>query len=331
MAVFLLPGLGGVNAAREVEMPEFTGITRWLNTDAPLTKASLQGKVVLIDFWTYSCINCIRTFPHLTAWHKNYADQGLVIVGVHTPDFDFEKDEANVKAALAKHGISYPVAMDNDYGTWRAYANRYWPSHYLMDRRGRLRYRHFGEGNYAETEAKIRELLAEGGAAAPAPTASPAAADLSKIKTPEIYLGYERLESLGNAEKIEPGRRQTFRVSKSPTLNKFYLAGDWRIAKKFAVAETAGGKILIRYEADKANMVLDTADGKEAVVEVYIDGRPATAENKGADVVLENGSAFCRVREARLYNLTRSENGGRHTLELRFASPGVRAYTFTFG
>ncbi len=318
--------------AREVEMPEFAGIVRWLNTEKPLTRADLRGKVVLVDFWTYSCINCIRTFPHVTSWHRKYADQGLVIVGVHTPEFDFEKNEDNVRAALAKHGIAYPVAMDNDYKTWRAYSNRYWPAHYLMDRRGRLRYTHFGEGQYRETEDKIRQLLAEDGPA-PVPAQGPALpeADLSRIKTPELYLGHERLSALGNGEKVLPDRRQTFREPKSLAAHRFCLVGEWFIAEKFARVEAAGAKVLVRYEADGAHMVLDTADGSEVAAEVYIDGRPATAQNKGADVVLENGLALCRVRGARLYNLARAAGPGLHTLELRFRAPGVRAYTFTFG
>lgn len=327
-----LTALAAAARARDVEMPEFTGISRWLNTDQPLTKEGLKGKVVLVDFWTYSCINCIRTFPHVTSWHEKYAAQGLVIVGVHTPEFDFEKQEDNVRAALAKYGITYPVAMDNDYKTWRAYSNRYWPAHYLMDRQGRLRYTHFGEGKYRETEDKIRELLAEGGPApVPAESPAPPEADLSRVKTPELYLGYERLSALGNRQKVLPDRRQTFREPQSLAPHRFSLAGDWFIAAKFARAEAAGAKILIRYEADKAHMVLDTADGSEAVVEVYIDGKPATADNKGADVALKDGLALCRVRSARLYNLSRNTGQGRHVLELRFRSPGVRAYTFTFG
>jgi thiol-disulfide isomerase/thioredoxin len=322
----------GLLWSREVKMPEFTGITRWLNTDAPLTRAGLEGKVVLVDFWTYSCINCIRTLPHVTDWHEKYADQGLVIVGVHTPEFDFEKKEANVRAALAKHGIAYPVAMDNAYGTWRAYSNRYWPAHYLMDRRGVLRYRHFGEGNYEETERKIRELLTEGGGTLRASgSLSPAADDLSKVKTPEIYLGFERLSALANRERVQAGRRQTFKDSSTPAAHKFALAGEWRLSAKFASAEAAGARILLTYEADRANVVLDTADGKEALVEVLVDGRPATADNKGTDVVLENGKALLRIREARLYNVARTPAGGRHGLELRFTVPGARAYTFTFG
>jgi thiol-disulfide isomerase/thioredoxin len=322
----------GPARAREVEMPEFTGIARWLNTDGPLTKAGLKGKVTLVDFWTYSCINCIRTLPHVTAWHGTYADQGLVIVGVHTPEFDFEKDEGNVRAAMAKHGIAYPVAQDNDYKTWRAYSNRYWPAHYLFDRKGVLRYHHFGEGNYDKTEAKIRELLAEGGGPAGAEGAlSPAADDLSKVKTPEIYLGFERLSALANRERVQPNRRQTFKNPSAPGPHKFALAGEWRLSAKFAVAEAAGARILLTYEADRANMVLDTAEGKEAIVEVLVDGRPATAGNKGTDVVLENGKALLRIREARLYNLARTPAGGRHALELRFTAPGARAYTFTFG
>lgn len=315
-------------SAKDVPMPEIRGITQWLNTDKPLTPQDLKGKVVLVDFWTYSCINCIRTFPHLVSWHEKYADQGLVIIGVHTPEFDFEKDPRNVKAAIAKHGIPYPVAMDNDYATWRAYSNRYWPAHYLADRQGIVRYTHFGEGNYAETEKKIVELL---GHAAAKTNASPMDKDLSGIKSPEIYLGHQRLAALGNKEKVIPDQVRNFRAPDSVKLNKFYLSGDWRIAKEFAALESDKGKIIVRYHADKANMVLGAKDGRDVTAEIYIDGKPAQAQNKGTDVQLVDGKAVCRIGPYRLYNLTHTKDGGPHTLEIRFLSPGVKAFTFTFG
>jgi thiol-disulfide isomerase/thioredoxin len=332
-AAFAFLLAAGPASAKDVPLPEIRGIAHWLNTDRPLTPDDLRGKVVLIDFWTYSCINCIRTFPHLNDWHRRYASRGLVIVGVHTPEFAFEKDPANVRAALAEHGIAYPVAMDNDYATWRAFSNRYWPAHYLADRGGVVRYTHFGEGNYAETERAIERLLAEGGEAAPAavPAERPPAADLSRVKTPEIYLGYERLSRIANREPVLPDRRQTFREPDAPAPGRFHLAGEWRVAKTYAELEGPAGKIVVRYDADKANMVLASADGRELIAEVYVDGRPATAENRGRDVVLEGGRALCRVREPRLYNLAATAAAGRHTLELRFLSPGARAYTFTFG
>jgi thiol-disulfide isomerase/thioredoxin len=319
--------------AKDVSMPDIQGISHWLNTDKPLTREDLRGKVVLVDFWTYSCINCILTFPHINSWHEKYADKGLLIIGVHTPEFDFEKEANNVKAAVAKYGIRYPVAMDNDYKTWRAYSNRYWPAHYLADRKGFVRYTHFGEGNYEETERRIVELLAQGGSP-PSPSGAKSAtteAEDSGTRTPEIYLGYLRLAVIGNPEKIMPDRRQTFRGPMEIADDKFYLSGGWRIAREYAALETAPGKILIRYEAGKANMVLDTDAGQEVAAEVYVDGRPATLDNKGSDVVLEKGKAVCRIREPRLYNLTKTKDSGRHTLELRFMSPGIRAYTFTFG
>lgn len=316
--------------AKEVKMPEFAGITQWLNSP-PLTKESLKGKVVLVDFWTYSCINCIRSLPHVVEWHKKYEKSGLVIVGVHAPEFAFEKNADNVKKAVAQHGITYPVALDNDHATWRAYANRYWPAHYLMDRHGILRYRHFGEGNYAETENMIRTLLAEGGSLPAEAPSLKNQTDFAKIKTPEIYLGYERLAALANAEKIQPGKRQAFKEPKSLPPHRFSLAGEWRVAAEYAAAEGAPAAIAIVYEAQKANMVMDTAQGQEVEAEVLIDGRPATAENKGTDVILENGRAICPIKSARLYNLSKTEGGGTHRLELRFSKPGARVYTYTFG
>lgn len=317
--------------AKETLMPEFVGISDWINSDKALRRNDLRGKVVLIDFWTYTCINCIRTLPYVKAWHEKYHAQGLEIVGVHSPEFAFEKDLANVQAAVKKYGLPYPVGLDNDHQTWNAYANRYWPAHYLFDREGRLRYHHFGEGNYDVTEQTIQGLLAEGGRK-PEQALTPVSRDteFAKIKTPEIYLGYLRLSSIGNPERIRPDSKQTFLEPKKLKRNKFYLTGDWHIAREFVRLESASGKILLRFEAGKANLVIRSAAGVEIDAEILIDDQPATAHNKGADVTLENGRALCRISSSRLYNLV-AAGYGEHTLEIRFLRPGVEAYAFTFG
>ncbi|MBI4395786.1 MAG: thioredoxin family protein [Elusimicrobia bacterium] len=306
--------------ARRAEMPEFEGITQWLNTQEPLTRGELKGRVVLIDFWTYSCVNCIRTMPHVKSWYEKYHDKGLEIVGIHTPEFRFEKDPRNVQAAIDRHRLPFPVAMDNDYKMWSAYSNRYWPAHYLADPSGSVVFQQFGEGNYDKMESKIRELLGLKGPAAEG-TAPREGADLAKPHTPEIYLGYERLSKIGNREGVSRGKTQTFLEPKDIKADTFYLVGDWRIEKEFARLMSPEGKILVRYTSNKANMVLDTENGQEVPVDVYVDGKPATDANRGIDD---------RISDSRLYNFTRTAHG-EHVLELRFKRPGVRAYTFTFG
>jgi thiol-disulfide isomerase/thioredoxin len=327
-----LAGAASVARASGPRMPELVGVTRWFNTPKPLARDDLHGRVVLVDFFTYSCINCIRTLPHVTQWDRRYRDAGLTIVGVHSPEFAFEKNPANVEAALKRFGIEYPVAMDNDHATWNAYQNRYWPAEYLVDRDGVVRYQHFGEGHYDEMEQHIRDLLCEGRPKLRLPPPTSVVTEMPRPMTPEIYLGSARLSNLGNGPPVAAGVDLTFAEPEKLDLDRFYLAGRWRFAPEQTTLASDQGKIILRFRANQANMVL--ADGAGASVEVLIDGQPATADNKGADVSLEGGKAICHVKAARLYGLARFASAtapAEHTLEIRIAARGLHAYTFTFG
>ncbi|HVC09020.1 MAG TPA: thioredoxin family protein [Elusimicrobiota bacterium] len=313
-------------------MPAFAGISQWFNTKKPLTPESLKGKVVLVDFWTYSCVNCLRTLPHLEAWYKRYAPYGFVIVGVHSPEFSFEKQADNVRMALQKYGITYPVAMDNDLKTWDAYENHYWPAHYFIDRKGVIRYVHFGEGDYAQSEGHIRDLLKEGGAKiSGAETQLPEAVDFALINSPEMYLGYSRQEYMGNSETIEPGKSRDFKAPAAAdyALNHFYLDGRWTVTREFARADKPGAEIILSFDASRANLVLGAEKGP-VEAEIFLDGKPETAVNKGQDVRLSRGRATCVISRPRLYNLSHAPYG-QHVIVIKFLSPGARAYAFTFG
>ncbi len=313
-------------------MPPFAGVTSWLNSP-PLTPESLKGKVVLVDFWTYSCINCIRTLPYVTSWYGKYEDKGLVVVGVHTPEFAFEKSEKNVAEATRRHGIGYPVALDNEYATWDAYDNSYWPAEYLFDAKGRLRYTHFGEGNYDVTEKHIQDLLAEAGADASVPvTDMPTTTDFSKIGTPETYIGYGRQEFLGSEEEVLRDRTQEYTSALSPDRNLFYLEGSWRVEAERAVLAKAPGEIVFRYLASNANLVMGPGIGGKKRAIVTVDGAPVPQAMRGADVKDEGGYTMVTVDEERLYSLVDGKGAyEEHTLRIRFLDEGVEAYAFTFG
>jgi len=318
----------------EAAMPEFSGVAGWLNTE-PLTKESLVGKVVLVDFWTYSCINCIRTIPHLKRWHEAYRERGLVIVGVHTPEFAFEKASGNVEAAVRRFGITYPVALDDEYRLWNAYRNRYWPAHYFIDAHGNIRYHHFGEGSYDHSEAVIRALLKEAGTLPEhvwAQTSPPGGTDFQGIGTPETYLGWQRLEYLGSPESVRPGAAQHYSAIKDPALNVFYFGGLWEIHDECAEPRETGARIIYKFKAAKVNLVMEGAPAGLSA-EVRLDGVPLPRGKAGADVAVgPSGKAVVTVREGRLYELVdlKGEYGG-HTLELIFQEPGVKAFAFTFG
>ena len=291
--------------------PEFTGISQWFNSQ-PLLLESLRGKVVLIDFWTYSCINCLRTLPYLTRWDETYRDDGLVIVGVHTPEFAFERDPANVRAAIAELGIKYPVALDPEFATWDAWSNRYWPAEYFVDRQGHVRFAHFGEGAYEEKEAVIRRLLAEPELP---PPVSGALADHTPDgpQTPETYLGYARLESIvGSPLTID--QEAEYALPEFVPENTFGLGGRWTIERERAIAG-AGASLRLEYLGDHVYLVLGAPPGG-GLVEVNVDGRHVKT---------------VPVRGHRLYELVSTAGEPRfRTLDLRF-TPGVEAYAFTFG
>lgn len=309
------------------QAPDFAGIERWLNTDSALTMEGLRGKVVLIDFWTYSCINCIRTLPYVTGWYEKYKDQGFVVVGVHTPEFAFEKKTANVAEALVRYGINYPVAQDNDYGTWRAYNNRYWPAHYLIDTEGTVREYHFGEGNYRETEQAIQSLLAEAGQQVEMDVLSGIVADTSgKKQTPETYLGSARIARFASPERIT-GAAQAFTAPDSLKNGSFAYAGNWKVESERALALDAA-TLTLRFEGKKVFLVMAPPEGAASgSVKVFLDEHPIIQELSGADV--RDGKVL--VDGERLYELFDGRGTtGEHLLRLEFETGGTAVYAFTF-
>jgi cytochrome c biogenesis protein CcdA/thiol-disulfide isomerase/thioredoxin len=305
--------------------PEFIGNERWFNTpgNRPLTLRGLRGRVVLVDFWTYSCINCIRTFPYLKAWDARYRGDGLTIVGVHTPEFPFEREAGNVEAAIEENEIRYPVAQDNEQATWNAYGNQYWPAEYFVDARGRVRYVHFGEGEYDEKEEVIRELLAEAGRGVTGRRTQVKAVEPSaRVTTPETYLGAARAERFTNPG-LSPGRHD-FHGAPSPGDDEFAYRGRWRIG--FDSATAAGGSGLdLDFGARRVYLVLGSP-GRGRRVRVLLDGRPISAAQAGADVE----AGVVTVTAQRLYSLVDLPRVGRHLLTLE-PEAGVEGYAFTFG
>ena len=302
-----------VSAATTAELadygraPDFAHISAWLNT-RPLSLASLRGKVVLVDFWTYSCINCLRTLPHLEAWDRAYRKDGLVIVGVHTPEFAFEHSLSNVREAARRLGVRYPVALDNDYATWNAYSNQYWPAEYLVDRRGHVRHYHFGEGEYDRTEQLIRQLLAPERAKLPSVTAIADQTPMAAT-TPESYLGYDRLDRYAGSG-ITRDRFATYRFPKTLGLDELAYGGSWLVGAERIMAGR-DARLRLHFHAHDVYLVL----GGSGTVRVRVDGRPTRT---------------VRVNGDRLYTLLSGTRLREGLLELRF-SPGVEAYAFTFG
>lgn len=331
----------------EGKAPELVGIDGWINTK-PLSMRDLKGKVVLVDFWTYSCINCIRTFPYLKGWYEKYKDSGFVILGLHAPEFEFEKNKDNVDQAIKKYGLAYPVALDSEHATWNAYANQYWPAHYLIDAKGDIRYHHFGEGSYEETESAIQKVLLEDGLLTVdkiTQASPPPESDLSHIASPEMYFGYLRINNLGNVGKeARPDQTYTFSLPEKFEENRFYLGGMWAIRPEFAELVGDKGTVVLRYKADKVNMVLgfgseasnaaqaESSDGAPVMSEVKLDGMDLATGNGGTDVDIKANRSFFSLKEARLYNLVKGTGDGAwHTIEITFLRKGVRAFTFTFG
>lgn len=303
---------------------EFTGISKWLNSD-PLTLQGLRGKVVLVDFWTYTCINCIRTLPFVTGWYEKYKDQGLVVVGVHTPEFEFEKKTENVENAIDQYNITYPVAQDNDYATWRAYDNHYWPAKYLIDKDGNVRYFHFGEGEYEETEIAIQELLKEAGTAVSQDTIDMPDFTPTGRQTPETYLGSARIDRFVSPESII-GKKQVFTTPVSIPEHSFAFGGEWTVGEEQAIAGK-NAQLKLNFYAQQVYLVI-TQDNGGGSVRVFLDGKQVGTESAGADV--KNG--VVTLDAARLYHLI-DLHGEKdsHTLELFFDTPGTAVYAFTFG
>lgn len=288
--------------------PDFIGIDKWLNTSDPLTIQSLKGKVVLVDFWTYSCINCIRTLPYVTKWYDTYKDQGLVVVGVHTPEFPFEKIASNVQDAMKRYGINYPVAHDNEYATWNNYHNQFWPAEYLIDKNGDIVYTHFGEGNYDHTENAIRELLGLNMA-----KESVQSSDLNKIGSPEMYFGTARLQNLTPDQRASSSVAE-FSLPKKLDLNYFALQGTWQFNPEYAELTKPNGTIQLKFHSAKLYMVAQSA--KPITLKIKVDGKAQP------DVV---------VSASQLYTLFDSSQYVDHIIEITVPDAGFEAYTFTFG
>jgi cytochrome c biogenesis protein CcdA/thiol-disulfide isomerase/thioredoxin len=318
----------------EGALPPLSGAVEWLNSP-PLTAEMLKGKVVLVDFWTYSCINCLRSIPYVRAWAEKYKDQGLVVIGVHAPEFPFEKNVDNVKQAVAKLKIDYPVAIDNDYAIWRAFNNEYWPADYFVDVQGRIRHHYFGEGDYAESEKTIQQLLAEAGdrnlpsgVVLVNASGAQAASDESDVKSPETYIGYLRAENFVSPGGVVNDARHLYEPG-SPQLNEWGLAGDWTIGGQHARLDEKDGAISYRFHARDLHLVLGPgADGKPVRFRVTIDGA-APGESRGADVTADGEGV---VTDDRLYQLVRQTGPiVDRTFTIQFLDPGVQAYAFTFG
>jgi len=315
-------------------MPPLTGATTWINTP-PLTTEQLRGKVVVVDFWTYSCINCIRSIPYVRAWAEKYKDQGLVVIGVHTPEFAFEKSEANVRQNVQRLGITYPVAMDNDFAIWRAFRNQYWPAHYFIDAKGQIRHHHFGEGDYAGSERVIQQLLKEAGAAGVADdvvrvqaSGAEAAADMGQVGSPETYVGYARAENFRSPGGLARDGVKTY-AGAPLQLNDWSLAGDWRVTREHADLQKAGGRVAFRFKARDLHLVMGPSQtGATPRFRVTIDGA-APGVDAGSDI---DAQGLGRIQGERLYQLIRQVGPVRErTFEIEFLDPGVQVFAFTFG
>lgn len=319
----------------EGEMPSLTGAVSWLNS-APLTSSGLRGKVVMIDFWTYSCINCLRALPYVKQWYAQYKDRGFVVIGIHAPEFAFEKNEGNVKRAVRDLGITYPVALDNNYAIWQAFNNQYWPAHYFIDAMGQIRGHHFGEGNYEESEQTIRRLLDEAGAHDLPTVASniknegvQAASDQHQVSSPETYVGYERAKSFVSPGDFARDQSRTYTAPVDLRLNDWALIGMWRVDPEKAVSTAGGGKVTFRFHARDLHLVLGPGtDGKGVRFRVTVDGKEP-GKDHGVDV---DGGGTGVAREQRLYQLLRQTDGVQdRTFTIEFLDAGVQVYSFTFG
>ncbi|MBS4085273.1 cytochrome c biogenesis protein DipZ [Pseudomonas rustica] len=319
----------------EGQLPPLDGAVQWLNSP-PLDAQALKGKVVLVDFWTYSCINCLRTLPYVKAWAEKYRDQGLVVIGVHAPEFAFERDVGNVTKAMKELGINYPVAIDNDYKIWRAFNNEYWPAHYFADAQGRIRYHHFGEGDYAESERVIQQLLREAGSKSVADGLINAdakgvqlAPDMNEVQSPETYLGYQRAEHFVPETSLLPNKVSVYVPPANLALNDWSLGGQWNVGAERATAGATASRIVYRFHARDLHLVLGPgADGKPVRFKVLIDGQ-APGDAHGVDVSPDGAG---QVTEQRLYQLVRQSGGVKdRTFSIEFLDPGVSAYAFTFG
>jgi cytochrome c biogenesis protein CcdA len=338
------PGVAAVSAADsslvlddEGPMPDLSGAIAWLNS-APLTRDSLRGKVVVVDFWTYSCINCLRALPYVEGWAEKYKDAGLVVIGVHTPEFAFEKEPANVEKAVRDLKIGYSVAIDSNDVIWQAFQNEYWPAHYFIDGKGRIRHHHFGEGDYEGSEQVIQQLLKENGATSlsavamtmnVSATGAEAAPDNQDVRSHETYIGYERAEHFASVQAIAQDASKAYVPRPRLSLNQWALSGTWKVEPESAVLKGSSGKIVFRFHARDLHLVLGpTKDGKSVRFRVTVDGTPP-GDDHGSDTGA-NGAGT--VEGHRLYQLIRQKGTVEdRTFEIEFLDPGVQAFAFTFG
>ncbi|MFA6228575.1 MAG: cytochrome c biogenesis protein DipZ [Rhodanobacter sp.] len=318
----------------EGTMPSLAGATQWLNSP-PLTTQSLRGKVVLVDFWTYSCINCIRTLPYVRGWYDKYKDHGLVVIGVHAPEFAFEKNPDNVAKAVKGLGVDYPVALDNDYAIWKGFNNEYWPAHYFIDAQGQIRHHHFGEGNYHESEDVIRQLLTEagqknlpGGYVDDDHHGVEAASSGDRSRSPETYVGYARAMNFVGG-KVTHDESADYRAPDTLAINQWTLTGRWTVHDESTQLDKAGGSIVYRFRGRDLHLVLGPgSNGKPVRFRVTIDGKPPGVDH-GMDTDADGNGT---VDSQRLYQLVRQASGtGERLFEITFLDPGVQAYAFTFG
>jgi cytochrome c biogenesis protein CcdA/thiol-disulfide isomerase/thioredoxin len=317
-------------------MPPLDGATEWINSE-PLTAEALRGKVVVVDFWTYSCINCLRALPFVKAWYEKYRDQGLVVIGIHSPEFAFEKDLRNVRREVKDLGVTYPVAVDNDYKLWRAFGNQYWPAHYFIDANGNIRHTHFGEGEYDASERVIQQLLVEAGnataAAAGLVTAEGEGAALpsndADVLSPETYVGHSRADNFASPGGQVQDEAHAYTLPSKLSLNEWGFDGTWTVHEEDAVLNAAPGRIAFRFQARDLHLVLGPGpDGKPVRFRVKLDGAPP-GDDHGVDV---DAAGEGTVTEQRLYQLVRQSGDVRaHVFEIEFLDPGVMAYAFTFG
>ncbi|SCE99331.1 redoxin domain-containing protein [Micromonospora chokoriensis] len=310
-----------------VHLPPFTGAAGWLNTE-PLGPDDLRGRVVLVNFWTLTCINWLRQEPYVRAWSQAYRDDGLVVVGVHTPEFSFEHDVDQVRRAVTARSIDYPVAVDNDYAIWQAFDNHYWPALYFVDRDGVFRDEHFGEGRYAQSERSIQDLLGIERDPVPVEGVGPEAeADWDNLRTPETYLGFRRGEHFASPDGPTLDERRAYRLPERLGLNQWALAGEWTIGAESVVVGQAGGSIAFRFHARDAHLVLGPA-GRAIPFRVLLDGE-APGPSHGVDVDADGNGV---LQDGRLYQLVRQDDAVRErTLEITFGEPDAAAYAFTFG
>lgn len=321
-----------IDKSKFKKAPELQGIAGYINTTPEKLNEEIKGKVVLYDIWTYSCINCVRTLPYITSWNEKYKDQGLLIIGIHSPEFDFEKDINNVETAVKKYGITYPVVLDNEMKTWKAFENRYWPRKYITDDQGYIRYDHIGEGNYDETEKIIQKLLEERATNQGIKTNISKSLvqmdekDLTGFRTPELYFGYKYANGrnqLGSNEGFVPETIVSYKTPDNLELHRFYPIGEWKNLADSMELKSTEGSIELLFHAKDVNIVTEG----EAQIQILLDGNPITEKDRGSDVIGDT----LKTKEAGLYNIIKSSDDQTHDLTLKITNSGFKIFTFTFG